>query len=63
VLDLGAALAAGMVYVSLSRVRTTEGLLMKSFAPSNVSVDVTVSSFYDSQVSLAHLVEDCVGMG
>ena len=63
VLDLGAAFAAGMVYVALSRVPTTDGLFIKSFAPSKVSVDVTVSSFYESQVSLAHLVEDCVDMG
>jgi len=60
VLDLGASFAPGMVYVALSRVRTTEGLFIKSFAPSKVMVDVTVASFYDSRVSLVRFVDDFV---
>ena len=60
VLDLGAAFCAGMVYVCLSRVRTMDGVFVKSFSSSKVTVDVTVSSFYDSRVSLSHSVEDCV---
>jgi ATP-dependent DNA helicase PIF1 len=48
ILDLEDAFADGMVYVGLSRLKSFDGLLLKSFNPSKITVNDTIIEYLNS---------------
>ena len=48
ILDLEDAFAAGMVYVGLSRLKSLDGLLLKSFNPSKIIINETIIDYLNS---------------
>lgn len=62
VLDLGRCFKAGMVYVALSRVRSMNGVFVKSFVPSKVIADATVQAFYALQEGKDEKYADCLSL-
>lgn len=60
VLDLARCFTAGMVYVSLSRVRSMSGVYVMSFDTNKVMADPTVRAFYERQESLSGLFTECL---
>lgn len=60
VLDLALCFACGMVFVALSRVRSMDGILVKSYDVAKIRTDAVVRSFYERQESLRDDFASCV---
>mgnify|MGYP001484359568 CR=1 FL=1 len=50
IVDCNRIFECGQAYVALSRIKTIEGLYLKSFNPNKVSVNEQVVNFYKSLV-------------